>query len=344
MPKIRDFSWGETKRRTGAQLKKMIIGSSLLTTHLHEEIRRLQNLVSRLDTEIDVKNRRIEYMEIKMTNLSASLSVMKEERDQLNQACVELTTSLNRVTGLLKQAHPEDMRRMHGSMNETLRRERTELAQQRKEIEKREAQLVVLSEEVEDMCKRLEEKDDELDSTISLNNTLIAKERISNHELQEARQVLIEGLDGFANIRSRPPVGIKRMGELNEKPFRDICIEKFSSTEWEIKSVELCSLWQNKIQDPEWYPYKNVTIDKKLHEVINEDDEKLRELKDEWGEEVYDAVANASLEMNEYNASGRYPVRELWNFKEGRQASLKEVMEYVLQKLKALKTVKRRRF
>ncbi|RZC52663.1 hypothetical protein C5167_021089 [Papaver somniferum] len=163
------------------------------------------------------------------------------------------------------------MRRMHGSMNEneTLRRElrnqRTELAQQCKEIEKREAQLVVLSEEVEDMCKKLEERDDELDSMINLNNTLIAKERISNHELQEAHQVLIEGLDGFANIRSRPPVGIKRMGELNEKPFRDICIEKFSSTEWEIKSVELCSLWQYKIQDPEWYPYKKVTIDKKLH-------------------------------------------------------------------------------
>lgn len=69
----------------------------------------------------------------------------------------------------------------------------------------------------------------------------------------------------------------------------------------------------------------------------------MRELKDEWGKEVYDAVATASLEMNEYNASGRYPVRELWNFKEGRQASLKEVMEYVLKKLKALIVAKRRR-
>ncbi|KAI3860538.1 hypothetical protein MKX03_025470 [Papaver bracteatum] len=133
------------------------------------------------------------------------------------------------------------------------------------------------------------------------------------------------------------------MGELNDKPFRDICIKKFSSTEWETKSVELCSLWQNRIQDSGWYPYKHVTVDKKPHEVINEDDTKLRELKDEWGKEVHDAVATASLEMNQYNASGRYPVRELWNFKEGRQASLKEAMEYVLQKLKALRSVKRRR-
>ncbi|XP_026430344.1 factor of DNA methylation 1-like [Papaver somniferum] len=118
--------------------------------------------------------------------------------------------------------------------------------------------------EVNDMCKKLEEKDYELDSLIDLNNTLIAK-----------------GLDGFAYIRSRPPViGINRMGELNEKPFRDICIKKFSTTKWETKSAELCSLWQKKIQDSQWYPYKHVTTDEKLT---------LRELKDEWGKEVHDA-------------------------------------------------------
>ncbi|KAI3876415.1 hypothetical protein MKX03_024284 [Papaver bracteatum] len=65
----------------------------------------------------------------------------------------------------------------------------------------------------------------------------------------------------------------------------------------------------------------------------------LRELKDKWSKEVYDAVATSSLEMNEDNASGRYPVWELWNF---RQARLKEVAEYVLQKLKAFKGAKRR--
>ncbi|MCL7026280.1 hypothetical protein MKW94_012428, partial [Papaver nudicaule] len=189
--------------------------------------------------------------------------------------------------------------------NETLKREldthRRELEQQRKEIVKREAQLDLKSKqlsaleeevtrkqnivqgkfegakdmssggnvqaqiEVDDMRKKLEEKDYELDSLINLNNALIAKECRSNHELQEARKVLIEGLDGFANIRSRPVIGIKRMGELNEKPFRDICIEKFPTEEWETKSVELCSLWQKNVQDSEWYPYKNVTIDKKLH-------------------------------------------------------------------------------
>ncbi|KAI3860541.1 hypothetical protein MKX03_025473 [Papaver bracteatum] len=265
---VRDFSWGETKRRTGLQFKKIIIRSSLMSTHLHQEIKRRKNLVFGLDKEVDLKNRRIKYME-------------KKERDQLNATNVELCMSLSRIMkerDQLNKANLELTIRMQGIMNENeiLRREfrnqRRELEQQHKEIEKHEAQLdlkckqlVVLREEVKDMCKRLEEKDYELDGLMNMNNTLIAKERISNHELQEARKVLIEGLDGFANIRSRPPVGIKRMGELNEKPFRHICITKFSTTEWETKSVELCSLWQYKIQDSGWYPYKNVTIDKELN-------------------------------------------------------------------------------
>ncbi|MCL7026818.1 hypothetical protein MKW94_026694, partial [Papaver nudicaule] len=119
--------------------------------------------------------------------------------------------------------------------------------------------------EVNDMRKNLEEKDYELDSLINLNNALISREYISNHELQEARNVLIMGLDGFASIHSHPVIGIKRMGELNEKPFRDICTKKFLTEEWETKYVELCSLWQKNVQDSEWYPYNNVTIDKELH-------------------------------------------------------------------------------
>ncbi|KAI3878191.1 hypothetical protein MKW92_002087 [Papaver armeniacum] len=381
--------WGETRKRNGGRIKKIIVGSSLLTTYLHEEIKRLQSLVCRLTTVIDVRNQRMGYMEKRFTQVSTSLVIMTDERDELKQAFLQVSRSLSRMAeerDQLNQAHIQEMRNMRRIVyeNETLMRDlethHRELEQQRKEIEKREAQLdlkckqlSLLSEEVtrklhtvqenfegvkdassgenvqaltevDDMRKRLEEKDYELDGLVNLNNTLIAKERRSNHELQEARKVLIEGLDGFASNGTRPPViGIKRMGELNDKPFRDICIKKFSTTEWETKSVELCSLWQNRIQDSGWYPYKHVTVDKKPHEVINEDDKKLRELKDEWGKEVYVAVATASLEMNEYNASGRYPVRELWNYKEGRQANLKEVMEYVLQKLKALKGAKRRR-
>ena len=47
------------------------------------------------------------------------------------------------------------------------------------------------------------------------------------------------------------------------------------------------------------------------------------------GEEVYKAVTRALTEINEYNPSGGYVVPELWNFKENREAGLKEVVEFV---------------
>ncbi|KAI8013176.1 Factor of DNA methylation 3 [Camellia lanceoleosa] len=60
-----------------------------------------------------------------------------------------------------------------------------------------------------------------------------------------------------------------------------------------------------------------------LEEIIDKEDDKLRSLKDEFGNEVYEAVIIALKEMNQYNPSGD-PVLELWNFREKRIATLKE--------------------
>lgn len=80
-----------------------------------------------------------------------------------------------------------------------------------------------------------------------------------------------------------------------------------------------------------------------LQQILDEDDEKLQKLKNDWGEEVYKAVETALLEMNEYNAIARYVVPELWNNKEGRRASLKELVQYLLKQIKSLKYAKRRK-
>lgn len=69
-----------------------------------------------------------------------------------------------------------------------------------------------------------------------------------------------------------------------------------------------------------------------VQSVFNEDDEKLKELKTRYGHDVYKAVTDAFTEINEYNPSGRYIISEVWNYKEGRKATLKEGVSFLLEK------------
>ncbi|KAL5705923.1 hypothetical protein ACHQM5_024153 [Ranunculus cassubicifolius] len=121
------------------------------------------------------------------------------------------------------------------------------------------------------------------------------------------------------------------MGELDPKPFRDACSTRNQSDE---EALKLCSLWQSKLSDSSWYPFQVVQKDgEEAKEILKESDEGLKTLKAEYGVEVYDAVHRGLVEINEYNPSGRYPVEELWNFKENRRATLKEAIS-VLFKMK----------
>lgn len=187
---------------------------------------------------------------------------------------------------------------------------------------------------MKEMNDELESKIDDLDEMESLNKTLIAKERQSNDELQEARRELIQGLSDLIGADNN--IGVKRLGEIDPKPFQDACKNKFPLEEAQVEASTLCSLWQENLKATEWHPFKIIHVEGTPKEIIDEEDEKIKSLK-ELGDEIYMAVTTALKELNEYNPSGRYVIPDLWNFKEGRKATLKEVISHIVGNIRRLK-------
>lgn len=70
---------------------------------------------------------------------------------------------------------------------------------------------------------------------------------------------------------------------------------------------------------------------------MDDEDEKLKKMSEEWGEDVKNAVTTALEELNDFNPSGRYSVPALWNFEHGRKATLSEGIAHMTQQIKNLK-------
>ncbi|CAH8382353.1 unnamed protein product [Eruca vesicaria subsp. sativa] len=198
-----------------------------------------------------------------------------------------------------------------------------------------------MKEEIEKTKEKLKEKEEESEYQESLNQALVVKYGYTNDELQDARKALIKSMNELMSVRAQ--ISVKRMGELDEKPFQKLAKERYPAEEADVEAAKLCSLWDDHLSDSAWYPIKMVLIDGIHKEVLNEEDEKLQELKRELGDEVFKAVTQALMERNEYNGSGRYIVPELWNFKEGRKATLKEGVVCLMDLWKHLKPKPKKR-
>ncbi|KAF2318808.1 hypothetical protein GH714_010878 [Hevea brasiliensis] len=298
-----------------------------MDNHILEELQKAHNLVVSLAREIDFKNQKLLEMEKKCDGTSASLNVMMKENDRLQQARVEGIKKMQIVNACNK------------TLQQKLDFQRNEFEQKIKELEK----------------------------------------QVAQHDLEQKNLILQreEGLQDFMD--GEITIGVKRMGEIDIKPFEDICLQKFSR-DYEEKLMQICSLWQHYISNPNWHPFKNEFVDGKLQayvgaikniitdllldpkytaillstqymsdnslkvqEVIDKDDTKLKELRELWGDAPYKAIADSLMELNEYNPSGRYVVPELWNYEEGRKASLQEVIKYMIRELKSYKSLKRKK-
>ncbi|PIN04135.1 hypothetical protein CDL12_23335 [Handroanthus impetiginosus] len=349
-------------------LSRMLEEKDELHRSFYEETRKLQRIAREhikrvldeqemLNLELEQKKRRLDAWSKELNKRETlterdrqKLEEEKAKNDLRNNALLLASMEQRKADENVLRLVEEQKREKEEALKKVLELEKNldEKQKLEMEIEELKGKLEVMKhmggdddaaiqQKIDQMNEQLLEKKDDLDNREDLNQQLLAKERQSNDELQEARKELIAGLNDMLTS-SRANIGIKRMGEIDAKAFREACKLRFSMDEAEIKAVELCSLWQERLKNPEWHPFQVVEDDKGNHQnLLKEDDELLRGLKDEWGDEVYEAVVIALKELQEYNPSGCYVVPELWNFKENRKATLKEVISFIFNQLKNLK-------
>nr|XP_011461209.1 PREDICTED: factor of DNA methylation 4 isoform X1 [Fragaria vesca subsp. vesca] len=250
----------------------------------------------------------------------------KKQKEALRKKIIQLEKELEK-----KQALELEIEQMRGSLKTMEHMDVDEDVDAKKKMD--------------EIKQNLEEKEQEFDDVEELHQALVVKERRNNDEVQEARKELVYGLWN-ASIQVNKPrvnIGVKRMGDLDVRPFQIAIKSRYSKEEADVKTLEVCSLWETYLADPNWHPFKIITDEAgRSKEIIDDEDEKLAGLKNELGDDVYQAVVTAMMELNEYNPSGRYSVNELWNYKEGRKATLKEGASYILKQWKVLKGRRRK--
>lgn len=109
---------------------------------------------------------------------------------------------------------------------------------------------------IAELTEELQDKITEMDYTENFNQGLIVQEKKAAVELQEARKLAIDAIQGLpSQINGRTHIGIRMVGELDLKAFSNVCRQKFPKDDAEAESIKLCSKWQNEISNTNWHPF-----------------------------------------------------------------------------------------
>ncbi|CAN6347230.1 unnamed protein product [Urochloa humidicola] len=352
----------EEGRSAAAAMGTWAIGSSGARGGLFQEVQRVLEELSLKNKEmtLEMEKRRRANEEVSHKNNELSL-----ELENLKQNQVERDPMMN-----VKYYHGENLR--INQEKQEVQRVLGELSLKNKEMTLEMEKLRRANEEVSlknnELClelEKLKKNQVERELTMNVHDGQVHEGSMSGNAPQEGwfdpdqlDRFIVEGHERqikLTEIRKKlievfisighcgPIIGIKCLGEINEKLFLDAARSSGISIS---NAAKMRKAWQQKIQGHIWHPYKRITEDGPSEEVLDEEDEALKELK-AHGQGIYDAVVDALKEMDKYNSSGRTIVSELWNYKEGRKATVVEAIDCLKKKMmeheKEMNCNKRRR-
>ncbi|KAE8772585.1 protein INVOLVED IN DE NOVO 2-like [Hordeum vulgare] len=259
----------------------------------------------------------VEYLDIK-----TMVDKVVEEKNKLLNENAEFLNTIDKVV-----EEKEKLQHDHEVINELVA-PMAEQLEMVKELEEEKYEHVAAKEELAVAKEQLAQKNKELKV---LRRKLHESEAMhSQHEQQNGST--------SEPAWSKMYLGVKEMGKLSEKLLQDACAVKLAPKYAVTKASELYTLWQELLDSPNWNPFKSVIVDDNCQEeVIDVDDDKLEGLKMAWGEGPYNAVIGALVERKEYNTDGTGDAFDLWNYKEGRKATLGECVDCIFDKVKKLK-------
>ncbi|RYQ98120.1 hypothetical protein Ahy_B08g094194 [Arachis hypogaea] len=203
--------------------------------------REVQNENERRKLFLKKKNNEMAIMEQNKADekMMRKAEQQKREKEKLDRRIHELQRQLDE-----KQALELEIVRLRGAV-EVMKHMEEDEGEEKKKLE-----AIKLD---------LQEKEEEMEAVEGLQQTLVIRERKTNDELQDARKELVK----FMKEKSaRAFIHVKRMGELDSKLFVNLVKRKFDGLEddeVQIKTVELCSQWEDYLRDANWHPFKVVT-------------------------------------------------------------------------------------
>ncbi|XP_057431035.1 factor of DNA methylation 1-like [Lotus japonicus] len=290
--------------------------------HKHsEEVAMVRRVVIRLGEEIKYKEKSLLEMECKYNESLNKVHKLMKEKDEVHDAQEELHKM--RVKNSKMNDDMECLKIDNWYLSKQLEESKALNDQQEKnfieEIQKLKRIILQdqshaksggsLNAEITTFRNQLQDKMDYLELVEVLNSSLVVKEHQYKQEILDVRKESLESLPDM--FRGQSELGIKRLGELDPIPFQNFCLQRYSREQWPEIAAKLCSSWEENLKDSAWHPFKMIEVNGILQEVLDENDEKLKGLRNECGELVYKAVGNALMEIEEYNSSGRYAIPEI---------------------------------